>query len=365
MPADVLPAVATPPCSAVPRPTTCRLPRADARRLEDLLRRVAAAAGARARAGHARCMPSAGWPTTRSTCGADAGRRDGRPAPAARRASTPAGRGPQAADRALAGVVHALRASRARCSTRCSKASRGTPRAAATRRSRTLQDYAARVAGTVGAMMALVMGARSAARAGPRLRPGRGDAAHQHRPRRRRGRPQRPPVPAARSGCARPASTPTPGCARRASTPPSPAWSQRLLRRGRRAVRAAPSRHRRAAARLPPRHPWPRGWSMPRSAQQLERDGLDSVTRRAVVSKRAQAGADRPRRRRRAAPAAAADRRAGIGRGAVPGGCRCRAAAGRRGVPVPAAPPRRSFDERMAVVIGLFERQAAQGRAYR
>jgi hypothetical protein len=34
-------------------------------------------------------------------------------------------------------------------------------------------------------------------------------------------------------------------------------------------------------------------------------------------------------------------------------------------LPVPATPPRRSFDERMAVVIGLFERQAAQGRAYR
>ena len=29
------------------------------------------------------------------------------------------------------------------------------------------------------------------------------------------------------------------------------------------------------------------------------------------------------------------------------------------------AAPRRSLDERLAVVIGLFERQAAQGRAYR
>jgi hypothetical protein len=31
----------------------------------------------------------------------------------------------------------------------------------------------------------------------------------------------------------------------------------------------------------------------------------------------------------------------------------------------PTAAPQRNYDERMAVVIGLFERQAAQGRAWR
>jgi hypothetical protein len=31
----------------------------------------------------------------------------------------------------------------------------------------------------------------------------------------------------------------------------------------------------------------------------------------------------------------------------------------------PPAPPRRNYDERMAVIIGLFERQASQGRALR
>jgi hypothetical protein len=34
-------------------------------------------------------------------------------------------------------------------------------------------------------------------------------------------------------------------------------------------------------------------------------------------------------------------------------------------LPVPSAARRRSCDERLAVVIGLFERQAAQSRAYR
>jgi phytoene synthase len=61
-----------------------------------------------------------------------------------------------------------------------------------------LHDYGARVAGTVGAMMAVVMEARDRPTAGTRLRTGRGDAADQHRPRRGRGRTQRAPVPAAR-----------------------------------------------------------------------------------------------------------------------------------------------------------------------
>ena len=59
-----------------------------------------------------------------------------------------------------------------------------------------LFDYAARVAGTVGVMMTLLMGVRSRQRARPRLRPRGGDATHQYRARRRRGRPPRPPLSA-------------------------------------------------------------------------------------------------------------------------------------------------------------------------
>ncbi len=44
--------------------------------------------------------------------------------------------------------------------------------------------YSARVAGTVGAMMALLMGVRDPSLIGPRLRPRRRDAALQYRPRR-------------------------------------------------------------------------------------------------------------------------------------------------------------------------------------
>ena len=51
------------------------------------------------------------------------------------------------------------------------------------------QAYAARVAGTVGAMMALLMGQRAAEVLARACDLGRRDAAHQHRARRRRGRP--------------------------------------------------------------------------------------------------------------------------------------------------------------------------------
>ncbi len=84
-----------------------------------------------------------------------------------------------------------------------------------------LYAYAARVAGTVGAMMALLMGVRGAGGAGPRLRPGRGDAAHEHRPRRRRGRARRSAVPAARVAARRRASTPTLASRGPCSTPRS------------------------------------------------------------------------------------------------------------------------------------------------
>ncbi|MCU0965656.1 MAG: phytoene/squalene synthase family protein [Burkholderiaceae bacterium] len=98
---------------------------------------------------------------------------------------------------------------------------------------------------------------------------------------------------------------------------------------------------------------------------QLQRDGLDSVTRRTVVSKRrklaliarAAGAALRPPPPLIGVPALAAVQFLVDAASEQP-----LAAAV---LPVPAGPPRRSFDERMAVVIGLFERQAAQGRAYR
>jgi phytoene synthase len=98
---------------------------------------------------------------------------------------------------------------------------------------------------------------------------------------------------------------------------------------------------------------------------QLQREGLDSVTRRTVVSKRrklaliarAAGAALRPPPPLIGVPALAAVQFLVDAASEQP-----LAAAV---LPVPAGPPRRSFDERMAVVIGLFERQAAQGRAYR
>jgi phytoene synthase len=90
---------------------------------------------------------------------------------------------------------------------------------------------------------------------------------------------------------------------------------------------------------------------------QLQRNGLDAVNRRTVVS-----GARKLALVARATTAA------------------LRVPAPLRGVPAlpavqylvdaaassaPTAAPQRNYDERMAVVIGLFERQAAQGRAWR
>jgi len=90
---------------------------------------------------------------------------------------------------------------------------------------------------------------------------------------------------------------------------------------------------------------------------QLQRDGLDAVNRRTVVS-----GTRKLALVARATTAA------------------LRVPAPLRGVPAmpavqylvdaaanstPAAPPRRNYDERLAMIIGLFERQAAQGRALR
>ena len=260
---------------------------AAARRLADLLRRLAAAAAARARAGRGalRLLPP--------------GRRRGRPRrrrPDAVRARCASGwtaptRAGRCRCRSTARSPTWWRAtpSRARCPRRCSRASRGTRPAAATRRSASCTPTRARVAGTVGAMMALLMGARDADDAGARLRPRRGDAAHQHRPRRRRGCPRGPALSAARTGCARPASTRTPGWPGRCSARRSARVVAAAAGGGRRALRARRRRHRALpldcrpgirAARL----------LYAEIGREVERRGLDSVESRAVVPTAASCG---------------------------------------------------------------------------
>jgi 15-cis-phytoene synthase len=96
---------------------------------------------------------------------------------------------------------------------------------------------------------------------------------------------------------------------------------------------------------------------------QLQREGLDSVSRRTVVSKR--------RKLALIARAARASLRTPtplIGVPALPAVQYLVDAAAVLPVPRPevaAVLPQRSFDERVAWVIDLFERQVAQGRAYR
>jgi phytoene synthase len=91
---------------------------------------------------------------------------------------------------------------------------------------------------------------------------------------------------------------------------------------------------------------------------QLAREGLDSVSRRTVVSKRRKLALVA-----RAATAALRTPPPLIGVPAL-GAVQFLVDAAATATPV-AATAQRSFDERLAVVIGLFERQAAQGRAYR
>ena len=91
---------------------------------------------------------------------------------------------------------------------------------------------------------------------------------------------------------------------------------------------------------------------------QLVREGLDSVSRRTVVSKRRKLALIA-----RAATAALRTPPPLIGVPAL-GAVQFLVDAATTATPVAAAAGR-SVDERLAVVIGLFERQAAQGRAYR
>ena len=157
---------------------------------------------------------------------------------ARRDACRPTARSP----RVVARYAHSARAARGAAR----RLRLGRRRAAATRRSTTLHAYAARVAGTVGAMMTLLMGARSPtalARAcdlgvAMQLTNIARDVGEDAR--------DRPPLPAARTGCARPASTPTRGWPRRPSRPALGGVVQRLLRRRRRAVPARRRRHRAA-----------------------------------------------------------------------------------------------------------------------
>ena len=99
-------------------------------------------------------------------------------------------------------------------------------------------------------------------------------------------------------------------------------------------------------------------WVYAEIGEQLAREGLDSVSRRTVVSKR--------RKLALIARAVTAALRAPTPLIGVPalGAVQFLVDAAATAAPV-SAQPQRSFDERMAVVIGLFERQAAQGRAYR
>jgi phytoene synthase len=98
---------------------------------------------------------------------------------------------------------------------------------------------------------------------------------------------------------------------------------------------------------------------------QLQREGLDSVNRRIVVSKRRKLALIA-----RAASAALRPPPPLIGVPALAAVQFLVDAAAEHPVaaavlPLPAVLPRRSFDERVAWIIDLFERQAAQGRAYR
>ena len=180
-----------------------------------------------------------------------------------------------------ADVVGAIRHSQRRCPKPCSRASRGMRDGRRYDDLAELQAYAARVAGTVGAMMALLMGVRDARCAGARLRPRRRDAAHQHRARRRRGCPRRPALSAAALAArgrhrsrrlAGPAGV-RPGAGLRG---PAPAGCRR------RAVPASQRRHRAAAAGCRP------GIQAARLlyaeiGREVERRGRDLVARRVVV----------------------------------------------------------------------------------
>ncbi len=228
---------------------------------------------------------------------------------------------PIAVDRAFADVVaryaHSARAARgaarglrlgrraAGATTTCADAARPTRRASPARS---------------GAMMALLMGARGARRAGARLRPRRRDAAHQHRARRRRGRARGPPLPAARLAARGRHRSRTRGWrapvhdagARRAWSSGCSAAADVLYARAAGGIAALPRE-------LPARRSAARAASTRRSAARCSRRGCDAVSRRAVVRRRAQGARCWPRAGSRRRCTRVGRRRAAAGRDALPG----------------------------------------------
>jgi 15-cis-phytoene synthase len=270
--------------------------------------------------------------------------------------------GAQDADRALAHVVHRFAIPRLLLDALLE----GFLWDASGRRYETLdelQDYAARVAGTVGAMMALVMGShspRALARAcelgvAMQLTNIARDVGEDAR----NGRLYLPREWLREAGIDADAWLRAPrfDAAMAGVVARLLKAADALYRRAEHGVAELPRDCRSAilAAR----------WVYAEIGEQLARDGLDSVSRRTVVPTRrklaliarAAGAAMRPPPPLIGVPALAAVQFL-VDAAAVPP---LAAAA----LPLPAAPPRRSFDERMAVVIGLFERQAAQGRVYR
>jgi phytoene synthase len=270
--------------------------------------------------------------------------------------------GPQDADRALAHVVHRFALPRLLLDALLE----GFLWDADGRRYETLedvQDYAARVAGTVGAMMALVMGAhtpRALARAcelgiAMQLTNIARDVGEDAR----NGRLYLPRTWLREAGIDPDAwlRAPVFDAALAGVIDRLLQSADALYRRAEHGVAELPRDCRSAilAAR----------WVYAEIGVQLQREGLDSVNRRTVVSKRRKLALIA-----RAAGAALRPPPPLIGVPALPAVQFLVDAAAARPLaaavlPLPAVPPRRSLDERLAVVIGLFERQAAQGRAYR
>jgi phytoene synthase len=270
--------------------------------------------------------------------------------------------GPQDADRALAHVVHRFAIPRLLLDALLE----GFLWDANGRRYETLeevQDYAARVAGTVGAMMALVMGAhtqRALARAcelgiAMQLTNIARDVGEDAR----NGRLYLPRTWLREAGIEPDAWLQAPrfDAAIAGVIDRLLQAAESLYRRAEHGVAELPRDCRSAilAAR----------WVYAEIGVQLQREGLDSVTRRTVVSKRrklaliarAAGAALHPPPPLIGVPALAAVQFLVDAAASPPLAATV--------LPVPAPPPRRSFDERVAWIIDLFERQSAQGRAYR
>ena len=221
-----------------------------------------------------------------------------------------------------------------------------------------LQDYAARVAGTVGAMMTLVMGASSARALARACELGVAmqltNIARDVGEDARNGRLYLPRQWLREAGidadawlCAPRFDAAIAGVIQRLLQA-----AEALYKQAEHGVAELPRDCRSAimAAR----------WVYAEIGEQLQREGLDSVNQRTVVSKR--------RKLALIARAAGAAWRAPpplIGVPALPAVQYLVDAAALPTAPVAAVPPKRSFDERMVRIIELFERQAAHGRAYR